>query len=216
MKRCAQCNQNFSDEVMFCPKCGRKLDAVMEEKHFCSKCGQQIEAGTKFCPKCGAPSESMTAQNLNTVNVSQRMADNSERVKNNDILQDIREKYLSFSGRLNRKPYIIRSLIVYVVMSVLLATVDVMFEDELSFDEFGMLTTTPGTAELIFTFIICIVGIVFMLSLNVRRLHDLNRTGWLVLLGCIPVANFALSIYVLFFKGTEGGNYYGPDPLQMK
>lgn len=219
MKKCSQCNQNFSDDVAFCPKCGRKLDEIVEEKRFCSKCGQQIDINTKFCPKCGAANEVATKQNgLDSAMkiINNEILKNKNDIEKNDVVQMIREKYLSFSGRLNRKAYIIRGLIAYVIMMILLAIVDVLFEDEISFDEFGMLTTSPGTAELFFTFVICAIGIVIMVSLGVRRLHDLNRTGWMILLNCVPIANIALSVYMVFFKGTEGGNEYGPDPLQMK
>lgn len=41
----------------------------------------------------------------------------------------------------------------------------------------------------------------------VRRIHDINQPGWLVL---IPIYNFIL----LFIKGTKGGNRYGIDPLE--
>lgn len=219
MKKCSQCNQNFSDDVVFCPKCGRKLEPLIEEKHFCSKCGQPMDIKAKFCAKCGAPNEALNQQDfLNTViNTADKIKRQcQDDIKKDDTIQMLKEQYLSFSGRLNRKPYIIRSLIVYVIMLVLLTIVDVIFEDEISFDEFGMLTTSPGTVELLFTFIIAVIGIVLLFSLTIRRLHDLDKTGWLALLNYVPIANIALSIYVLFFRGTEGNNKYGEDPLQGK
>lgn len=222
MKKCKQCNQNFSDEVTFCPKCGRKLEETEEVKYFCSKCGQQIEAGAKFCPKCGTPNESMAMyDNSNMVDNPQYAADNSIRkssgsTKSNDTLQCLKEKYLSFSGRLNRKPYIIRSLIVGVIMTVLFVVIDVLFEDEFTFDEFGMLTTTPGTAEILFTLFVAVIGMVCMISLSVRRLHDLEKSGWFILLNYVPLINIALGIYMVFFRGTDGNNQYGNDPLSGK
>ena len=66
-------------------------------------------------------------------------------------------------------------------------------------------------------------------ALVVRRFHDLDRTGWWVLLwlagaigGHIPVpivsgvaGLIGLAILIWFiFRGTEGDNQYGPDPLQ--
>ncbi|WP_222931133.1 DUF805 domain-containing protein [Selenomonas caprae] len=47
------------------------------------------------------------------------------------------------------------------------------------------------------------------------RLHDLDKTGWLSLIFLIPYANVPWGIYLLFAKGTEGPNQYGPDPLQQ-
>ena len=34
MKKCVQCNQIFSDEVVFCPKCGRQLEVQGGGKAF--------------------------------------------------------------------------------------------------------------------------------------------------------------------------------------
>ena len=45
--------------------------------------------------------------------------------------------------------------------------------------------------------------------LNIRRLHDVNRTGWWFALIFVPFANFYL-VYLLWFKkGTPGINNYG-------
>ena len=49
----------------------------------------------------------------------------------------------------------------------------------------------------------------------IRRLHDLNRSGWFMFAAIIPLLNLVLGIYLLFFKGTEGYNQYGEDPLAI-
>lgn len=51
------------------------------------------------------------------------------------------------------------------------------------------------------------------LPFAIRRLHDLNKNGWFYLLFLIPVVGFFFFIYFGFFKGTDGPNQYGPDPL---
>ena len=52
-----------------------------------------------------------------------------------------------------------------------------------------------------------------------RRLHDINQTGWiylgLVIAGFIPFINFLASIaqiVIACIPGTVGPNKYGPDP----
>ena len=47
------------------------------------------------------------------------------------------------------------------------------------------------------------------LAVGARRLHDLDKSGWWLLLGIIPIANFVL-IYWQCNVGTEGQNKYGP------
>lgn len=48
----------------------------------------------------------------------------------------------------------------------------------------------------------------------IRRLRDLDKSPWTVLLLFIPFANLYLLIISLFLKWTTGANKYGPDPLQ--
>lgn len=102
-------------------------------------------------------------------------------------------------GWLNRKPYILRVLVLQVVGFCL--------------QLMGIVSgaaAAGGFGWQVFCFLI--VGIPSILLL-IRRLHDLGRTGWLWLLIWIPVVNFALVVYVFCFKGTTGPNRFGPDPL---
>ena len=54
--------------------------------------------------------------------------------------------------------------------------------------------------------------IVASLSLTVRRLHDLNKSGWWFLIVFTIVGVFVI-IYWQCLKGDEGDNRFGPDPL---
>ena len=57
-----------------------------------------------------------------------------------------------------------------------------------------------------------VVLIVFGVGLAVRRLHDLDKTGWLALLMIVPLVNFFFFLYLLFAAGTIGENSYGKQP----
>jgi uncharacterized membrane protein YhaH (DUF805 family) len=46
-----------------------------------------------------------------------------------------------------------------------------------------------------------------------RRVNDLNRTGWWMLLLIVPLVNFIFIIYMIAFGGSEGSNNYGPPPV---
>ena len=46
------------------------------------------------------------------------------------------------------------------------------------------------------------------LAVASRRLHDLDRTAWWLLLGLVPIANILLLIWFCM-KGTSGPNRYG-------
>ncbi len=50
------------------------------------------------------------------------------------------------------------------------------------------------------------------LAVSVRRLHDVNKSGWFMFISLIPIIG-AIWILVLFFtEGTPGPNEYGEDP----
>lgn len=46
----------------------------------------------------------------------------------------------------------------------------------------------------------------------VRRFHDCGRSGWLVLLCMLPLLGAAAGLYLLFNRGDELPNAYGPPP----
>ena len=50
------------------------------------------------------------------------------------------------------------------------------------------------------------------LAMSVRRLHDIDRTGWWVLIS-LTIIGIILLIVWACFKGTAGPNRFGPDPL---
>jgi len=51
------------------------------------------------------------------------------------------------------------------------------------------------------------------IAVAVRRLHDIDRTGWWLLIGFVPL--IGLIVLIVFFcqAGTPGQNRFGPDPL---
>ena len=61
--------------------------------------------------------------------------------------------------------------------------------------------------------IFLILGILPLLAVNVRRLHDHNRSGGNLALSLIPFVG-PLVLFLWFLqRGTKGSNNYGPDPL---
>lgn len=50
------------------------------------------------------------------------------------------------------------------------------------------------------------------LAVGARRLHDTNRSGWLLLLGLIPVIGAIILLVFAAQEGTKGSNKYGADP----
>ncbi len=51
------------------------------------------------------------------------------------------------------------------------------------------------------------------LAVTVRRLHDIDRTGWWILIHFLPLVGPIVMIWFLATPGTAGPNRFGPDPL---
>ena len=73
----------------------------------------------------------------------------------------------------------------------------------------GGLLSLAGLALSLTTFALVI-------ACMVRRLHDRNLSGLLVLIIFIPTIGILLLLVLCAFKGTKGYNKYGPDPWQFE
>ena len=61
------------------------------------------------------------------------------------------------------------------------------------------------------TALLMFLWIIQYFPLAIRRLHDLNASGWYVLLTFVPFGQF-LILWLMFKKGTVGSNKYGDPP----
>jgi uncharacterized membrane protein YhaH (DUF805 family) len=80
----------------------------------------------------------------------------------------------------------------------------------------GISTALPQEIGVALAMIILIVAyimlIVTSIFIMIKRLHDVNRSGWLLLLLLVPLINIILGLYLLFAPGTDGPNNFGPPP----
>ena len=116
----------------------------------------------------------------------------------NLVLGCITERYAQFSGRAQRMEYWSFTLVSFVVQIGVVSIVSSRI--------FGDL----------FTFIMFIVFFGLLIphaAVGVRRLHDTNRSGWWILIPLIPLIGGIWFIVLCCFKGDEGENQFGPDPL---
>lgn len=63
-------------------------------------------------------------------------------------------------------------------------------------------------------YIVFFILAIYHLILHIERLHDLGQSGLWSLLMFIPILNLILILILIFAKGQEGINRYGPDPRQ--
>lgn len=113
---------------------------------------------------------------------------------------EVLKKYAVFSGRARRTEYwyfVLFNIIVAVVLSLidtLLGTFNFM-------QGVGLLSGLYALAVLIPT-----------LAVTVRRLHDIDRTGWWIFINLIPLIGFIVLLVFAVTDGTPGSNRYGPNP----
>jgi len=60
---------------------------------------------------------------------------------------------------------------------------------------------------------VVIGGIIPQFTVSVRRLHDIDRSGWWLLLFLVPLIGAILWLVWYLERGTQGFNRFGPDPL---
>jgi|688.fasta_scaffold89865_5 uncharacterized membrane protein YhaH (DUF805 family) len=71
---------------------------------------------------------------------------------------------------------------------------------------------SSGSGGGVITFIIYVIVILAILSVSVRRLHDSNKSGWLILLNLLPCIGPIILIIFWVQPSTEGDNSHGPRP----
>jgi len=119
---------------------------------------------------------------------------------------DLLKEIFTTEGRLNRLRYL-----KYMVTLALIAGVSTFVVSSMA----TFFTGDPtGTLVNAITGLWAIAAGVGNIMLMIRRLHDLNKSGYFVLLAFVPVVGLIFSIYLFCAVGTGGWNKYGADPLQ--
>lgn len=128
-------------------------------------------------------------------------------------IDNIREMFFSWEGRLNRKPYILRCLALGLILTVVYILLMVIaFTTAAAQIDNGI----PMMGAFSATYILYLPFIISGYLLAIRRLHDLDLSAFFILLSFVPVVSFFFALYLIFKKGTEGPNAYGPDPLSTE
>ena len=101
----------------------------------------------------------------------------------------IKEKYMDFEGRADRSEYWWFVLLQMGLMSVC-----------------SLLVQFSPNVGLILRTIVSLALFLPGLAVLVRRLHDINRSGWWILIAAIPVLGWIWLIVLTLLKGDEGPN----------
>jgi uncharacterized membrane protein YhaH (DUF805 family) len=110
--------------------------------------------------------------------------------------------YVNFSGRAARSEYWYWTLFIFLLWIVAWL---------IDMTVFGFNTTGVNPM----TVIAMLATLLPSLAVSVRRLHDIDREGWWVLLVLTGIGYVVLLAWG-FMRGTVGANRFGPDPLEGK
>jgi uncharacterized membrane protein YhaH (DUF805 family) len=60
--------------------------------------------------------------------------------------------------------------------------------------------------------LLVIAGLIPALTVTIRRLHDINRSGWWILVSFVPVVGGLVLLVFTLLPGTQGMNDFGDEP----
>ena len=133
---------------------------------------------------------------------------------------EVLRKYAVFSGRSRRREYWLFTLFSSIIAAVLDYLDRFLSSPMIPISGFGTPPNALGPAAPGSTVIaIGLLGVLYSLALlvpslavSVRRLHDLGRSGWWLLIGLVPVIGIIVLTVFALQDSEPGENAYGPNP----
>ncbi len=155
---------------------------------YCTKCGHQVSLHANYCGSCGEAFNNKLSEKDETNDSRDQMALGT--VKWWNFLANL------FKGRLGRLDYFLLTWVSFVVFFLGIGI---------------LLEIIPGAESFLgsLAVVVFVALVVLGLSGSIRRLHDMGSSGWVILIGFIPLIGFIFSLVLLFSVGTEGANKYG-------
>lgn len=121
------------------------------------------------------------------------------------------EKYAKFEGRACRMEYFSFNFINYLIgilAGILVGCLSIKGFSTQSLDIVKYIS-----AIYIIVVVFGLITFIPSLALSVRRLHDVNLSGWVLLTIFLPFINLILLLMLLFAPSNDGRNNYG-DPSE--
>lgn len=109
-------------------------------------------------------------------------------------------QYADFGGRARRQEYWMFTLI-NGLLGIFLSVISTALVD----------SAIGGLFSIVYL-LYALGTLVPSLAVAVRRLHDVDKSGWMLLIALIPLVGGILLIVWMATEGTRGSNQYGRDP----
>lgn len=112
-------------------------------------------------------------------------------------------QYADFNGRARRKEYWMFFLF-NMVFAVLASLIDIAAGT-------ANLDSGSGVFQGIYSLAVLIPG----LAVGVRRLHDVGKSGWMLLIALIPIIGAIWLLVLMVTDSKEGTNKWGENPKEV-
>ena len=113
------------------------------------------------------------------------------------------KNYAGFSGRARRKEYWM-----FVLFNMIFAIVAMILDNVL-----GIAIEGVGYGPLYGLYVLAVL--IPGLAVAVRRLHDVGKSGWMILIALIPIIGAIWLLVLMVTDSNTGENKYGPNPKEI-
>src|SRR5690554_5219668 len=113
------------------------------------------------------------------------------------------KQYTDFSGRARRKEYWMFALFnfIFAIIAFLLDNI------------LGLTASPMGYGPFYGLYLIALI--IPGLAVGVRRLHDIGKSGWMMLILFIPIIGVIWLLVLMLMDSVPGDNQYGANPKNM-
>jgi len=196
---------------------------------FCSKCGTKVPEDVKFCSNCGN-----TLQIVPTASSGNAQVEQTENLSLWGYYVKALKNYVNFKGRARRKEYwgfYLFYIVIMVAISFVPGDIDIekFFGTTSSYNPIYRdlyLSTrderfnpyrnnsVPKSSLIIllYSMALCIPS----LAVLTRRLHDVGKSGWSMLLVLIPIVGWILLWVWVCTDSDPNENEYGSNPKKTQ
>ena len=223
---CRECGFEFDDTTRVCPRCGCPAH---ENEVQCEECDVVYDAQLEACPVCGCPNVSREI----SVEKHDLGDDNDFALSLVRTLKRVFTKCDDFSGRSRRSEFwtfvLFNCALGFILYLVLFGSIGrdyIFISDAATRGEYWSRLLQSCLSRHLFVSIVIVVCVLLMalpsVSVAVRRLHDVNRSGWWIMLGVVPfilglVFDFSpyigvLLLSLLLLLDSVGDNRWGKKP----
>ncbi len=125
------------------------------------------------------------------------------------------KRYADFRGRSRRQEYWMFILGQIVVFAILALLYFMLMPSSATIGANGLPAGPSGAMVAVIGLGVLFVLAIFIptLAVQVRRFHDQDKSGWLVLLQFIPYVGGIILLVFMCIEGTRGPNRFGSDPV---